>query len=220
MDASGSRRPEQPPRIPLQEDEEEMIFELLVAGAFALATLRRCVYIAEFYSLSLTHIYLFRFRNLASSSLLLSRERGGKLSSLSLSRRASARARHKRVAGYTRVGRRAARRKDASSRPGVDVSGTARAFGKMEIDLSSIRGNEGKKTLATLAIRVRAGRPVDRSRAAADATSLFYRSRYNDVAATREESARATLEGTVSLYPRLRGESRSGGSYSSIVRTA
>lgn len=33
-----------------------MIFELLVAGAFALATLRRCVYIAEFYPLSLTHI--------------------------------------------------------------------------------------------------------------------------------------------------------------------
>lgn len=54
MDAScGSSRPERP-RTPLQEeDEEEMIFELLVAGAFALATLRRCVYIAEFYPLSL-----------------------------------------------------------------------------------------------------------------------------------------------------------------------
>lgn len=55
VDASGSCRPEQP-RTLLQEDEEEMIFELLVAGAFALATLRRCVYIAEFYPLSLTHI--------------------------------------------------------------------------------------------------------------------------------------------------------------------
>lgn len=40
VDASGNCRPEQP-RTLLQEDEEEMIFVLLVAGAFALATLRR-----------------------------------------------------------------------------------------------------------------------------------------------------------------------------------
>lgn len=40
VDASGIYQPEQP-RTFLQEDEEEMIFDLLVAGAFALATLRR-----------------------------------------------------------------------------------------------------------------------------------------------------------------------------------
>lgn len=40
MDASGNCRLEQP-RTYLREDEEEMIFDLLVAGAFALATLRR-----------------------------------------------------------------------------------------------------------------------------------------------------------------------------------
>ena len=48
MDASKRYRREEPKTL-LQKAEEEMIYELLVAGAFALATLRRCVYIAKFY---------------------------------------------------------------------------------------------------------------------------------------------------------------------------
>ena len=55
MDASKRYRREEPKTL-LQKAEEEMIYELLVAGAFALATLRRCVYIAKFYPLSLYSI--------------------------------------------------------------------------------------------------------------------------------------------------------------------
>ena len=47
------------PRTLLSEEEEEMIFELLVAGAIAFATLRRCVYIVEFYLFSFSLAYLF-----------------------------------------------------------------------------------------------------------------------------------------------------------------
>jgi len=63
VDASRKRQPERP-RIPLQEDEEEMTFVLVVAVTFALAALRRCVYIAEFYSLSLisSRLYLVSVR--------------------------------------------------------------------------------------------------------------------------------------------------------------
>lgn len=60
VDASGNRHPEQPKILP-QKDEEEMICEVAVIGAFALATLRRCVYIAEFYPFSLMHVYLALF---------------------------------------------------------------------------------------------------------------------------------------------------------------
>jgi hypothetical protein len=62
VDASRNRQPERP-RIPLQEDEEEMTFVLVVAVTFALAALRRCVYIAEFYPLSLIpRLYLTSVR--------------------------------------------------------------------------------------------------------------------------------------------------------------
>ena len=69
MDASKRYRREEPKTL-LQKAEEEMIYELLVAGAFALATLRRCVYIAKFYFHFLsTLLTLFAY-----SSLYLSRE--------------------------------------------------------------------------------------------------------------------------------------------------
>lgn len=65
MDASGIYHPEQP-RTFLQEDKEEMIFDLLVAGAFALATLRRCVYIVEILcTFSNAHIYISLSHRLA-----------------------------------------------------------------------------------------------------------------------------------------------------------
>ena len=69
MDASKRYRREEPKTL-LQKAEEEMIYELLVAGAFALATLRRCVYIAKFYFHFLsTLLTLFAY-----SSLYVSRE--------------------------------------------------------------------------------------------------------------------------------------------------